>query len=263
MKTIVCIVSGGVAALGAAAAQSGGVYADDITLYGRLSAGVSSLEDSQNAGILGQDFVTGEGTTIPAGTALPGAAVGWTTEFDPGFFISGAAGADMGAFRLEGELSWRRNDVDTHAGVTAAGIDLSGEDAGVLIAGSGNIGATVADVVAAGEGSVSELGLFANGYYDFKNSSLLTPYVGVGVGVAFVDVDYSPSGVTIVEDEQAAFAYQAMAGASFAVTPRAEFYAGYRYRATPDVEVDTALFPGVLEIENQAHLAEAGLRITF
>lgn len=40
------------------------------------------------------------------------------------------------SFRGEVELSYQSNDIGTHDGVTAAGIPLDGEDAGVLITGS-------------------------------------------------------------------------------------------------------------------------------
>jgi len=46
-----------------------------------------------------------------------------------------------------------------------------------------------------------------NGYYDFKNSSDLTPYIGAGIGVGgFINEGYS-------EFFGAAFAYQVGGGA--------------------------------------------------
>ena len=39
-------------------------------------------------------------------------------------------------------------------------------------------------------GSLTSHNLFANLYFDFKNASRLTPYVGVGVGTGFTNMDY-------------------------------------------------------------------------
>lgn len=232
--------------------------------YASGSVGGVFLEDSDNSGAFSSDFTTGAGTTIPAGTVLPaGTPLGWTTEFDSGYAVSAAIGRRFGAFRGEIELAYQSNDVDTHAGVTALGIPLDAEDAGVLITGSPNLGVTVGDLVADARGSVDTTFLMANGYYDFDIGGPFRPYVGAGVGVGMVGVDYSPSDVPIVDDDDTVFAYQAMLGASYEVSADMELFAQYRYRATNDVETDVSLFDATLDIENRASLVEAGLRFRF
>ena len=169
--------------------------------YVTLSGGVSLLMDSENEGAFNGAFTTGEGTTIPSGVVLPdGTPVGWTTDFDTGYSIGAAIGRRYGAIRGELEVAWQRNGVETHYDVVAGGIPLADEDAGVLITGSSNIGASVADVVSAGEGNVRTIFVMANAIYDFRNSSSVTPYIGAGAGVGFVDVNFAPSGVTIIDD---------------------------------------------------------------
>ncbi|MBY0568491.1 MAG: outer membrane beta-barrel protein [Hyphomonadaceae bacterium] len=232
--------------------------------YGSVSLGASWLDDSDNSGALTSDFTTGAGTTIPAGTVLPsGTGLGWTTEFDEGYALSAAIGRRFGPFRGELELAYQDNDVDTHNGVTVGGGNIDAEDAGVLITGSPNLGVTVGELVDDGQGSVDTTFLFANGYYDFTPVGPVTPYIGAGVGVGFVNVDYSPSGVTIVDDDATVFAYQLIGGASFDISERTALFAQYRYRATEDVETDVSLFDANLDIENRASIIEAGVRFRF
>ncbi|WP_411818886.1 P44/Msp2 family outer membrane protein [Hyphococcus formosus] len=248
------------AAVGLLAAN--GANAEDY--YVSLSGGVSMLSDSDNMGSFDGDFTTGEGTTIPAGTVLPdGTAVGWSTDFDTGYALSGALGRDYGFFRGELEVAYQSNGVGSHAGVSAGGIALDAEDAGVLITGSPNIGVSVGDLVSDGQGDVSTIYVMANALVDVELGGRLTPYIGGGVGVGFVDVDYSPSAVGIIQDKSTAFAYQAMAGVAYAVAPSVDVTLGYRYRATTDVSVEADLFSADFDVENSASIIEAGLRFTF
>ena len=255
LKSTVSLAASAVALAGVAAAQD---------TYVSLSGGVSLLGDSTNEGAFNGAFTTGAGTTIPAGTVLPdGTAVGWNTEFDAGYAINGAIGRKYGAFRGELEVAYQRNGVDTHTGVTAGGIALAGEDAGVLITGSGNLGVNVGDLVAAGEGDISNIFVMANMIYDFQNSSQFTPYVGAGVGVGFVDVEYAPSATTIIDDNSTQFAYQAMAGISYEASANTDLFVGYRYRATLDPTVNASLFAASFDVENATSIVEAGVRVSF
>lgn len=239
-----------------------GANAEDY--YVSLSGGVSMLSDSDNMGSFDGDFTTGEGTTIPSGTVLPDrTAVGWSTDFDTGYALSGALGRDYGYFRGELEVAYQSNGVGSHADVSAGGIALDAEDAGVLITGSPNIGVSVGDLVSDGQGDVSTTYVMANALVDVELGGRLTPYIGGGVGVGFVDVDYSPSAVGIIQDKSTAFAYQAMAGVAYAVAPSVDVTLGYRYRATTDVSVEADLFSADFDVENSASIIEAGLRFTF
>lgn len=103
----------------------------------------------------------------------------------------------------------------------------------------------------------------ANALYDIDLEGPVTPYVGGGVGVGFVDVDYSPSGVGIIDDGSAELAWQAMAGVAWALSPAAEIFAGYRYRATTRANVEADLFAAEFEVENRGSTVEAGVRFWF
>lgn len=246
----------------AAALASSPAFAQDYYVAG--SGGLSFLNNSQNEGAFDGAFTTGAGTVIPAGTVLPdGTEVGWETDFNSGYALAGAIGKDYGWLRGELEVAYQSNGVDSHAGVTAAGIALDGEDAGVLITGSPNLGVTVGDLVADGQGDVKTLFVMANVFYDLDLGGRFKPYIGGGAGVGFADVDYAPSGVPIIQDKSTAFAYQAMAGVAYAVAPSVDLTVGYRYRATTDLGVEADLFSADFDVENRASIVEAGLRFTF
>ena len=119
---------------------------------------------------------------------------GLNISFNTGYNVGGALGYDLGKFRLEGEFTYRSADIDTANG-------LSIPDA-----------------------SLSALTFMANGYYDFEMDSL-TPYIGVGLGVADSDLDVS--GFTVASETD--FAYQFMAGLAFNVSKTAYLTAGYRF----------------------------------
>lgn len=242
---------------------SGAAVAQDT--YVAASGGISLLNDSDNEGAFIGDFTTGEGTTIPSGTVLPdGTPVGWTTDFDSGYAISGAIGKDYGWWRGEIEVAYQSNGVGSHAGVSAGGIPLDGEDAAVLITGQDtNLGVSVGDLVAAGQGDLDTIFVMANVFYDVDLGSRLKPYIGAGAGVGFVDVNYAPSATPIIQDKDTAFAYQLMAGVAYEVSPSLDFTVGYRYRATSDVNVDADLFSANFDIENTASVVEAGIRLSF
>lgn len=111
---------------------------------------------------------------------------GFDTELSAGSVIGGFIGKDLGnQIRVEGELTYRQNDVDSIAGVSIPGVD------------------------------VSSVALMANAFYDFDTGaggSGFTPYLGLGVGVVHVEMaggGDSASGT--------APALQVMAGGSFPV----------------------------------------------
>lgn len=249
----------------AALAVIGGVAsAQAADSYVAISGAFSILNNSDNEGAFVGPFTTGAGTIIPAGTVLPdGTPVGWTTDFNRGYAISAAYGRRYGMLRGELELAWQRNGVDSHRNVSAGGLSIGNEDAGVLVTGSPNLGVTVSDLVADGQGSLRTVYLMANAFIDVPTSGPITPYIGVGVGAGFVSIDYSPSGVTIIDDGSTEFAWQAMAGASWALTPNTEVYAGYRYRRTSDVSVDASLFSAAFDVQNRGSMIEGGLRYSF
>ena len=87
---------------------------------------------------------------------------------------------------------------------------------------AGVAGTTVADNLTAISGLV-------NVYYDIAIEDMpITPYIGVGVGAAYVS---NPLATKVTDDKASGFgvAYQAKAGISYDVTPEIKLYAGARY----------------------------------
>lgn len=125
----------------------------------------------------------------------------WDVDFDDGWGAFVAVGKQFELFRLEGEAAYRRNDID--------GIGIGG-----IRAGSG-------DKVEAMSGMV-------NAYLDFDLLQF-RPFIGLGAGMARIDADLGTvTGFGRVDDDDDAFAWQAMVGLSFAMQP-VGFDVGYRY----------------------------------
>lgn len=252
-----------IAALGLAAIFGLGAQAQDIEWYTGASVGWLSQSDSDNSGSTGA-FTTGnigDGTTIDVASGTP---YGWSTEFDNGYALSIEGGFKYDSNWRSGiEIVTSQADVDTHTGVTLGGGAIGSLDAAALTGSADPLGVSIADVVADGQGEITTVGIFANGYYTFDMGQALKPYVGLGIGYLSVDVDYSPSGVAIIDDSEGKFAYQAKLGASYEVGDAWEIYGEYAYRASEDVEFSNSLFPGTLEIETQQNIFSIGARYTF
>ncbi|UZJ41051.1 outer membrane beta-barrel protein [Prosthecochloris sp. SCSIO W1101] len=169
--------------------------------------------------------------------------------FSSGLALFGAFGCDYGDYRIEGELGYQNNDVDS--------LDLfipdyynQGEDSADL------------DGTADLDGDITVLSLLVNGYYDIDlgGGVELSPTVGVGVAqvsmddVTFDDLD---SGDIALDINETTFAYQAGIGLGIPVADNIMLDARYRYFATTDF---TML---VVDTNIESHSALLGLRVGF
>lgn len=107
--------------------------------------------------------------------------------------------------------------------------------------------------------------LFLNLYYDFRNSTAFTPYVGAGLGMAFNYANYTfaAKGFNANFDEhRTTFAWNAGAGVAYDITDNFAVDLGYRYVNLGYYEMD---LPDGLKIKNQPsnHEFMLGLRYTF
>lgn len=233
-------------------------HAGDV--YVGLSGGVSLPSDSNNSGEFTEDVDdTDDFDEIEAETPL-----GWTTEFDNGFALNGQIGyAFDSGFRIEAELSYSQNKVDTHSGLFVGDDILDDTDVAVLTRDEiDDDNLTVGETLADGQGDVSRFGMFANVFYDIQTGTGFKPYVGAGVGFETVVVEYVPSEVEIADGEDTVFSYQLMAGATIEVAEKVEVFGQYTYRAGfDDANVDLDLLPATLGIESQQSLITAGVRV--
>lgn len=162
------------------------------------------------------------------------------TSLDNGHAMTGAMGYDYGQARAEVELSYRQSDVDNHK---IGGTSLT------------NPG-----------GESSALALMANGYYDFKTVTKVTPYIGAGVGIAKVKADgYDGNGISnIIDDQDTVLAYQFIAGAEYPISANTSVTGEYRYFATDDADVTTNAGGAVnTDINFNSHSVLVGLKHNF
>lgn len=165
------------------------------------------------------------------------------TPSNPGIAVTGAVGKELGnGFRAEGELGYRQ----------------IGLDHGIVYS-SGGTGASSG----AASGNANAFSVMGNGYYDFQTGSPLRPYVGAGIGFARVEMSSVGIGAgSAVNDSDVDFAYQAMAGLEYQLTPRGTLYTGYRYFAVTDPRFNDAAGQRIRS-EFATNNVEAGYRLDF
>ncbi len=238
-------------------------------LYVGATYGYVDMDDIDTDGNFTSDFTTGTVTGVNPPLTIPaGSPVNWETELDSGDGFGLVFGTAFELFnqswRAELEYSATSNDVDGHSGVTAAGILLDPIDAGVLLTGNvGDLGVSVGDLVANGQGEVETSTFFVNGYYDFKNSTNWTPFLGLGIGYSNVEVEYEPSNVGIIDDDDDVFAWQVMGGVNYSINDQFEVTGSVRYRETDDAELNADLIPAEFDIETETLIYDLGIRYNF
>lgn len=162
-------------------------------------------------------------------------------DFDSGYGIGGSLGYSpygTNSFfdntRFEVEYYYRNNDLDQYS--------------------SGGLTSQQSDEI------TSESFMF-NGFYDFKNNSRVTPYLGAGAGVTKISLDLP---ALAVDDDDVVFAYQLMAGLGWQPENmlNTEFVLGYRYFDASDPEY-SGIAGSRVDTEYQMHNIEAGARFKF
>ena len=110
-------------------------------------------------------------------------------------------------------------------------------------------------------GTVRNWGLMINGLYDIDTGTAFTPYIGAGAGLGIVDAKLTASNVTQYSGTDTQFAYQGIAGVSYALSQNLSLTADYRYYATTDAKFSNA--GTSYKATNGNHTILAGLRWTF
>ena len=166
-------------------------------------------------------------------------------EFDPGINVGVTGGYDLGLFRLEGELSYKQGEIS------------SVRD---------NLGNTFIRT----DGSLGALSMLFNGFFNLRNDSPVTPYLGGGIGFATLhlsDTDgiQSTTGTKFRlynGDSDTVLAYQLGAGMAISLSRLLSVDLGYRYFATDVARFETG---GNKEtsLKYQSHNGTVGLRVKF
>lgn len=204
---------------GALVCLSGPAMAD---YYGSLNLGGAAFPDADSSG---------GGITV-------------TSDFDKGYLFSGAMGYRLSNnLRIEGELSYRKADIDNQT-VSVAGLSVAVGDY-----------ATVS-------GSVSTTALMANLAYDFEVDGL-KPYLLGGIGAAKVSInDAKINSTAIADDSDTVLAFQIGAGVNYAVSETVDIGIGYRYMRTADPSFTDA-GGSSFDSEHSSHSLMAGVTFGF
>ncbi len=205
-------------------------------LYGAIGAGLSYVGPDR-------DIET------PINSFLP---IDSEADYDNGIGVYTALGyAYPNNWRGELEFSYRDNDVRHWAG---DGLGFSGFPTQL-------------------EGGIRTQSFLANVIYDFKNSSIVTPFIGAGVGGSRVRAEFNglnggavggPLSVA-VDDTSYKLAYQGIAGIAFALADNLSLDLSYRYFSVlnPDFEGTLNGNPTRFDTDYNSHSAFAGLRWNF
>lgn len=202
----------------------GGTIAPDGTTAPTYSKGFEG-EGPYIAGRFGACFLND--TTL----SEEGFSITADTAYDSGTLLEGAVGYDFGSSRVEGEIGYRKNDIDTFS---ALGVSITGN------------------------GDVETLSFMINVYFDIENQTAFTPYFGTGMGYAKVSAnDVSVAGIVIGSEDDAVFAYQFGVGVGFSATKNLIIDFAYKFFATSDPE-----FEGI-KAEYNSHNISLGIRYGF
>ncbi|HLG45614.1 MAG TPA: OmpA family protein [Reyranella sp.] len=161
-------------------------------------------------------FTTNIGIPALLGNATIGAPT--TTSFNTGWAVGGVVGYDFVGPRVELEGLFHQNN----GTISSAGVALFGATS----SGSGNI-------------AVNQTTVMANAYYDFWADQAFTPYIGAGVGVAFINTTGQSSSfsggignTSSISSNSTQFAYQYMMGIGYKITPNLRVNLEGRYYGT-------------------------------
>ena len=182
-----------------------------------------------------------------------------------GFYVGGAAGVNFAADSKVSSTPF--NDTATFdtgaAGALSVGYGygngLRSEFEASLR--SNGINGVKNNTITNAGGSVRNWGLMINGLYDFNTGTAFTPYLGAGIGLGIVNAKLTGSNITRYSGTDTQFAYQGIAGVSYAFNPNLSLTTDYRYYATTDAKF--SYNNNTYKATNANHTILVGLRWTF
>lgn len=145
-----------------------------------------------------------------------------TVDFETGYNLGVALGYDFGHGRVETEIAYKDNEANR---ISSQGIKTETD------------------------GNFSSLSFMVNGYLDFKNQSIVTPFITAGLG--YSNVDYEDF------DDHTGFTYQVGAGVGIALNKQISLDLSYRYCETDNTKFDD------VRAEYQSHNINIGWRFSL
>ena len=193
-------------------------------------------------------------------------ALGGNQEVSDGL-INGDIGLGYGfdnGFRLETVFGYRTGDLKVDDTITGGALPPFGPNLAYQAGGSAEIDA---------------YDLMINGLYDFNRGGVFQPYIGAGIGYAQISADATNLRAGVMtggnletfdangfSDDDAALAYQALAGVGYKLSEQLTLDMGYKYFTTDGLDFDgrgPTGGPVPYEAEYQDHTVTVGLRYQF
>ena len=166
-------------------------------------------------------------------------------DTDSGLKLEGGIGYDFGKSRIEVTYDQSKSKMNS--------MDLSPFGAP----------AEIADAEIDG-GERTTKSIMVSGFYDIDTNSKFTPYIGGGLGVAFIDTDswaFDDPEVfpfTFPSTDQQLFSWQLQAGLAYEMNEKVDLTADLTYKDTSDFNI------GMMTVNPAASISvEAGLRFYF
>ena len=196
-------------------------------------------------------------------------------------FMAGAAMAqsqERTGYYVDGKLGLNiPSDTDLDTGGASNSVQLDNDAAGFLSLGYDYEGLWRGEIElghrlggvdevngASASGDVDATSLMANVFADFDiGEPLVKPFLGLGIGLARVDVDgVNPVNGVTVDDDDISVAGQLLAGASFQLSDQMDLVAQYSYIYVPSLEFNVGA-AGDSDTDYAAQTVSLGLRYRF
>lgn len=151
-----------------------------------------------------------------------------TVDHNYGWDVGGVIGYDLGGFRIEADVSYRRASVDGYRSTVTTPAYLA----------SGTISNFPAGNYDYAGGSSSALSFMVNGLLDFGEDDGIQGFIGGGVGVSRVKADYAlNTRGSFLDDSDTVFAWQVLAGLRQPISDNVDVTLKYRFFNADNVKL--------------------------
>ena len=252
-------------AMGTLMAASSAAHADGFGL--RVFGGLNFAGDESFDGRI----TTSSGTKGPTAYAY---VFDGSVDFDTdlGYVFGGAIAYDLGnGFVVDLEVAYRRNKLDI-AGAGLFGVQLT-KIATPTKTTFYSYGTTAS--LMGTDGHVSAVSLMANAWYEFDTGTELTPFIGAGVGIAWVDIHdlvefravsgtYAYTFTNGLHGDDSGFAWQVGAGVAWEFDEDKAMTLEYRYFNGPEVKnIRVHDVEHDLDYDYASHSVMVGFKVGF
>jgi outer membrane protein OmpA-like peptidoglycan-associated protein/opacity protein-like surface antigen len=185
-----------------------------------------------------------EDIEVDIGTIANAVTLDHEYGYDGGLFI----GYDFGAFRVEGEVAYKKADLDAYQ--TTIRLPLEGA-----------VFANTRDA----SGSSTALSFMLNGMLDFGDDDGISGFVGGGVGMARVSINNArnfSNATPFLDDTDTKFAWQVFAGVRQAISDNIDVTVKYRFFNADKIR-GVAFNGGETDYRFRSHSLLGGLTFNF